>query len=88
MQLFYTPDILANSVLPEEESGHCVRVLRLNEGDQILLTDGQGSFYKAAISQAHPKHCGVELLERWREVLINIDQMIIDDCKDLFMLIY
>ena len=29
-----------------------------------------------------------ELLERWREVLINIDQMIIDDCKDLFMLIY
>ena len=67
MQLFYTPDILANSVLPEEESGHCVRVLRLNEGDQILLTDGQGSFYKAAISQAHPKHCGVELLERWRQ---------------------
>lgn len=29
-----------------------------------------------------------ELLERWRDVLINIDQMIIDDCKDLFMLIY
>ena len=44
-----------------------MRVLRLNEGDQILLTDGQGSFYKAAISQAHPKHCGVELLERWRQ---------------------
>lgn len=29
-----------------------------------------------------------ELLERWRDVLINIDQMIIDECKDLFMMIY
>ena len=67
MQIFYTPDIVANPVLSEEESGHCVRVLRLNEGDQILLTDGTGSFYKAAITHAHPKHCGVELLESWRQ---------------------
>ena len=67
MQIFYTPDITANPVLPEEESGHCVRVLRLSEGDQILLTDGKGSFYKAAITQAHPKHCGVELLDSWRQ---------------------
>lgn len=29
-----------------------------------------------------------ELLKKWREVLINIDEMIIEDCKDLFMLIY
>ena len=29
-----------------------------------------------------------ELLEKWRSVLINIDQMIIDECKDLFMKIY
>lgn len=29
-----------------------------------------------------------ELLERWRDVLINIDRMIIDECKDLFMMIY
>ena len=67
MQLFYAPDIVANPVLPEEESGHCVRVLRLGEGDQIQLTDGAGFFYKAAITQAHPKHCGVALLECWRQ---------------------
>lgn len=67
VQIFYTPNIVANPVLSEEESGHCVRVLRLNEGDQILLTDGTGSFYKAAITHAHPKHCGVELLESWRQ---------------------
>ena len=45
-----------NPELPEEEAGHCIRVLRLTEGDEILLTDGKGSFFKAAISRAHPKH--------------------------------
>lgn len=29
-----------------------------------------------------------ELLEKWRNVLINIDQMIFQECNDLFMLIY
>lgn len=29
-----------------------------------------------------------ELLEKWRSVLINIDQMIFEECNDLFMLIY
>lgn len=29
-----------------------------------------------------------ELLEKWRDTIINIDKMIIDECKDLFMLVY
>ena len=29
-----------------------------------------------------------ELLEKWRSVIINIDRQIIDECRDLFMLIY
>lgn len=29
-----------------------------------------------------------ELLEKWRKVLINIDNMILEECKDLFMMIY
>ena len=29
-----------------------------------------------------------ELLQKWREVLINIDEMIIKDCHDLFMKVY
>lgn len=29
-----------------------------------------------------------ELLEKWRNVLINIDEMIINECRDLFMTIY
>ena len=29
-----------------------------------------------------------ELLDKWRSVIINIDQMIIDACDDLFMQVY
>lgn len=67
MQIFYTPDIAVNPELPEEEAGHCIRVLRLTEGDEILLTDGKGTFYKAAISRAHHKHCEVSILESWQQ---------------------
>lgn len=65
MQLFYTPDIALTAELPEEEAGHCIRVLRLAEGDEIRLTDGKGYFYRAAIRRAHPKHCEVDILESW-----------------------
>lgn len=29
-----------------------------------------------------------ELLQKWREVLLNINEMIINECRDLFMLVY
>lgn len=29
-----------------------------------------------------------ELLQKWRDTIVNIDNMIIDECKDLFMQIY
>ncbi|MCD8287567.1 MAG: 16S rRNA (uracil(1498)-N(3))-methyltransferase [Porphyromonadaceae bacterium] len=61
--IFYTPDIAVTKELPEEESHHCVKVLRLAEGDELLLTDGAGFFYRASITSAHPKHCVVEILE-------------------------
>lgn len=63
MHIFYTPDIATIRELPEEESHHCVKVLRLPEGAEILLADGVGTFYKAVISLAHPKHCAVEIIE-------------------------
>jgi len=61
MQIFYTPDIESNSVLPEEESAHAIRVLRLKEGNEILLTDGKGFFYQAIIEKSHPKHCEIKI---------------------------
>ncbi|MBE9584553.1 16S rRNA (uracil(1498)-N(3))-methyltransferase [Mucilaginibacter sp. JRF] len=58
MHLFYTPDIepsVQQYFLNEEESKHCVRVLRLNVGDEVQLIDGRGGFYIARIKDAHPK---------------------------------
>lgn len=63
MQIFYVPEIAINPVLPEEESGHCIRVLRMQEGDELLITDGKGRFLKSQITKAHHKRCEVSVLE-------------------------
>ena len=64
MLLFYAPEIANCSELPESESQHCVRVLRKQLGDIINITDGKGCFYKAQITEIHPKHCQVEIIEK------------------------
>lgn len=62
MQLFYAPDItLPIYTLPEEESSHCLRVLRLGKGDEIRLTDGAGNLYTATIENPDPKRCTVRI---------------------------
>ena len=63
MHVFYTPDIATSCEMPEEEAGHCLRVLRLGIGDEVMLTDGKGSFYKAVISAATNKRCQLKVIE-------------------------
>lgn len=63
MHVFYTPDIQTHPELPEEEAQHCIRVLRLNAGDEITLTDGKGNFYRAEITVATNKRCLVKVIE-------------------------
>ena len=63
MHLFYAPDIRTVPELPEEEAGHCLRVLRLGQGDELMLTDGKGSFYRAKITAATGKRCLVSVEE-------------------------
>ena len=63
MHVFYTPDIAVNVEMPEEEAGHCLRVLRLTTGDEVTLTDGKGNFYKAVISAATNKRCQLKIVE-------------------------
>ena len=62
MWLFYTPDIADDMELPQEEAGHCIRVLRMKEGDRLRLTDGKGCFYDAEITSATGKRCMVHIL--------------------------
>lgn len=63
MHIFYTPDIQVHPELPEEETAHAVRVLRLQPGDEVMLTDGVGNFYRARISLIARKRCLVDILE-------------------------
>ncbi len=68
MTLFYAPDIQPpRYTLNEEESRHCVRVLRLGAGDALWLTDGRGTLYTAQIIEADPKACEVEVVETVEE---------------------
>lgn len=68
MQLFYAPDILPPChTLSEEESKHCVRVLRLKEGDGLHITDGRGNLYHCEVTDANPKHCTVRVIDTREE---------------------
>lgn len=65
MYLFYTPDIKEDEyTLPEEESKHCIKVLRLNTGDRIFLVDGKGGFYQCEITIPNAKHCQVKCVDK------------------------
>ena len=55
MNIFYQPDIFETNLLSEEESSHCVRVLRMKKGDEIRIINGKGDFHKAEITDANPK---------------------------------
>ena len=64
MNLFYTPDINSEIyILNEEESIHCVRVLRLRKDDTVFLTNGKGTLYKSIIIDDDQKHCSVKIIE-------------------------
>lgn len=60
---FYAPDILTDPRLPEIESGHCVRVLRHREGDEIEVVDGKGNLHRCIIAEARPKSVMLEVIE-------------------------
>jgi 16S rRNA (uracil1498-N3)-methyltransferase len=64
MQLFYGTQLDDGILtLSEQESLHCARVLRMNAGNPIQVTDGKGNMYQGIIQQAHDKKTTVEVLE-------------------------
>ena len=63
MHIFYTPELSGSQyTLDETESKHCVRVLRLEKGDQIILVDGRGGYFTAEITDPNPKRCSVKII--------------------------
>ncbi len=64
MAIFYAPDILKEPILPEDESLHCSKVLRLQAGAEITIIDGAGGLFKAHITVPHAKHTEVEIVDK------------------------
>jgi len=68
MLLFYVPNISDKKhILDELESKHVSRVLRLQVGDIIHLTDGRGSIFEAKISNDHDKRCEVTIIKEIKD---------------------
>ncbi len=61
MELFYSRDIEGGICrLDQDESGHCIKVLRHRCGDEISVIDGCGTLYRCRITA--DSHKGVEAM--------------------------
>ncbi|MDE5963095.1 MAG: 16S rRNA (uracil(1498)-N(3))-methyltransferase, partial [Alistipes sp.] len=68
MQLFYAPELVPpEHTLDEEESKHCVRVLRMNVGDTLSVTDGRGNLYRCEVVDADPRRCRIRVVDHQAE---------------------
>ena len=64
LPFFYKQDITASDttvVLDEDTSKHVVQVLRMQNGEQVKLTDGKGNIFVAEITDNHRKKCVVTI---------------------------
>lgn len=59
---FYCPDIETSPVLPESDSRHCVKVLRMEQGEELEIVDGKGHRFLCRLIDAHPKRALVEII--------------------------
>lgn len=57
------PDAASATELPAGEASHAVRVLRMKPGDEMVLMDGMGTFFKAEVAVASPHHCVYRVVE-------------------------
>ena len=65
MELFYSRNIEAGMCrLDQDESGHCIRVLRHRTGDEISVIDGEGSLYRCRIVSDSHKAVEAVILDR------------------------
>ena len=65
MALFYHSTISEDATsifLSEEESKHCVRVLRMVNGSLLTLVNGLGASFEVKITAANPKKCEVQIV--------------------------
>jgi 16S rRNA (uracil1498-N3)-methyltransferase len=62
MNIFYTQNIQGNlGILDEDESYHCIKVLRLGKGKEVSLVDGKGGFFEGSVSVADQRKCLIDI---------------------------
>ncbi len=59
---FYAPDIASTLTLPQDDSSHCVRVLRAKPGDTVWVVDGRGTRYECRLTTTDPRAAKVEIV--------------------------
>jgi 16S rRNA (uracil1498-N3)-methyltransferase len=65
MQYFFYDNLEGSAfAFGEEESKHCIKVLRHKRGDTLQLIDGKGNWAEALIEEDHPKHCSGKITKR------------------------
>jgi len=63
VKIFYLPDLDAGILyLPEEESKHASRTLRMQKGDKLYLTDGKGRMAEAILQEHEGKRSAVKII--------------------------
>lgn len=63
MNLFYAPDLTSGLYhLNKDESRHCIKVLRLNMGDALHITNGRGTLVEARLIDPDPKKSIIEIM--------------------------
>lgn len=68
LPFFYKEDLIesgADLVLDEAASKHMVQVLRMQDGDQLQLTNGKGDLCTAEITHSNRKKCTVKIIEKF-----------------------
>ena len=50
VRFFFVPDAATSTELPPDEGQHAMRVLRLKAGDEMMLMDGKGVFYRGEVT--------------------------------------
>lgn len=65
MELFYSKDISSGGTfLDEQESSHCVKVLRHKVGDKLSVIDGQGNLFNCEIIVANQKKVEFNIISK------------------------
>lgn len=68
MELFYSGNISNNEILlDEEESHHCMKVMRHHIGDELMVTDGKGKLFRTILEGERKKSCLLKIGELSRE---------------------